>query len=240
MLINYQIFDKPLSELDNRKLLITTINAHSYNVTKQDPHFAKSLSNSEVLIPDGVSVVWAMKWLAGIKLKKIAGADLFFYEMERMEQIRGKVFFLGSSQQTLDKIKERARKDYPNVQVECYSPPYKPSFTDEENSAMLKAVNDFKPDVLFVGMTAPKQEKWAYDFKHQLDAGHIGCIGAVFDFYAGTIKRAPQFMIKIGLEWFYRFAMEPRRLWKRYLIGNTKFMLSVLSEKPQARKLQLN
>jgi N-acetylglucosaminyldiphosphoundecaprenol N-acetyl-beta-D-mannosaminyltransferase len=128
-------------------------------------------------------------------------------------------------------MKERANREYPNVQVQTYSPPYKADFSEEDNAAMLQAINAFQPDVLMVGMTAPKQEKWAYQHYKQLQVGHICCIGAVFDFYAGTVNRAPLWMIKLGLEWFYRLIKEPRRMWRRYLIGNTKFMYYVVKEK---------
>ena len=103
---------------------------------------------------------------------------------------------------------------------------------------MLEKINAFEPDALFVGMTAPKQEKWAYEHFTHLQAGHICCIGAVFDFYAGTISRAPQWMIQMGLEWLYRLIKEPRRMWRRYLIGNSKFIWAVVKEKynsPSAR-----
>ena len=220
MLANFKIFDKNLNSLGPEKQLITTINAHSYNVTKSDDLFKDSLMKSDVLIPDGVSVVWAVKWLTGKSLKKIAGADLFFYEMDRLNGSNGKCFFLGSTDQTLLKIKENASKQYPNVNLETFSPPYKPEFSAEDNAEMVKAVNNFNPDVLFIGLTAPKQEKWAYQNFDKLNVGHIGCIGAVFDFYAGNIDRAPQWMIRLGLEWFYRLMKEPRRLWKRYLIGH--------------------
>lgn len=227
----YNIFDKQLSTLKNKKLLISTINAHSYNISRKDTYFREVLMNSDVLIPDGVSVIWAIKWLTGKKLTKIAGADLFFYEMERLQQFGGKVFFIGSSETTLSKIRERARKEYPYVEVFTYSPPYKPEFTEDENHEMISVVNEVQPDVLFVGMTAPKQEKWAYrNFKY-LEVGHIGCIGAVFDFYAGTVNRAPQWMISTGFEWFYRLVKEPRRMWRRYIIGNVKFVWYIIAEK---------
>jgi N-acetylglucosaminyldiphosphoundecaprenol N-acetyl-beta-D-mannosaminyltransferase len=176
-------------------------------------------------------VVWAKRLLSGGRLKKIAGADLFRYEMERMEQNSGKVFFLGSSNQTLNAISERAAREYPNVRLGLYSPPYKMEFTAEDNQTMIAVVNAFEPDVLFIGMTAPKQEKWAYKHFNQLKAGHVCCIGAVFDFYAGTVKRAPKIFIKLGLEWFYRLLVEPKRMWKRYLIGNVKFIGYVIKEK---------
>ena len=102
---------------------------------------------------------------------------------------------------------------------------------------MLEAINTFQPDVLKIGMTAPKQEKWSFQHYGQLNVGHICCIGAVFDFYAGTIKRAPKWMIKMGLEWFYRLIKEPRRMWQRYLIGNFIFIYHIINEKLNIRKL---
>jgi N-acetylglucosaminyldiphosphoundecaprenol N-acetyl-beta-D-mannosaminyltransferase len=243
-LTSFNLYNKSLQELPAGKLLINTINAHSYNIAREDALFAEALQQSSVLLPDGISIVLAHRFLTGKKLKKIAGEDLFFYEMERLQKkagegedegkgggTRGKVFFLGSTEATLAKIKERAKREYPDVLVETYSPPYKPEFTEEENAAMIKAINAFKPDVLFIGMTAPKQEKWASTNFNQLAASHVCSIGAVFDFYAGTVNRAPRWVISIGMEWFYRLVKEPRRMWRRYLVGNTKFVWAVVKEK---------
>lgn len=231
MLRSFHIFNQSLNELPNKKTLINTINAHCYNMTLSDPFYRQALENSDVLIPDGISVVWAVRWLTGQRLKKIAGADLFFYELQRLQQTGGKCFFLGSTNNTLNKIKETLRTDFPNVQVEVFSPAYKPEFSPEENLEMIHVINKFCPDVLMIGMTAPKQEKWAYQHYDQLHVGHICCIGAVFDFYAGTINRAPAWMIKLGLEWFYRLYKEPKRMWKRYLIGNALFIFYIIREK---------
>ena len=100
---------------------------------------------------------------------------------------------------------------------------------------MIQSINAVNPDVLFIGMTAPKQEKWAYKTVNSeqlaVDNCHVCCIGAVFDFYAGTVTRAPRWVIKIGFEWFYRLVKEPRRMWKRYLVGNVLFIAGIFSEK---------
>jgi len=223
MLDNYTLFNEPLSTINAPKVLINTINAHSFNTVQIDKDFGEALESSNILLPDGVSVVWAMRMLTGMKLKKVAGADLFFYEMKRLNEIGGKCFFLGSSNDTLQLILKKAAIEYPNVKVFSYSPPYKPVFSDEDNKAMIDEVNAVQPDVLFIGMTAPKQEKWAHSHFDELQVGHVCCIGAVFDFYAGKINRAPNWMIKIGMEWFYRLVKEPKRMWRRYLIGNMKF-----------------
>jgi N-acetylglucosaminyldiphosphoundecaprenol N-acetyl-beta-D-mannosaminyltransferase len=231
MLQNYTLFNQPLKEINQPKALINTLNAHSFNTVQTDEDFNKALQYSDVLLPDGISVVWAMRMLTGEKLQKIAGIDLFQYEMERVNAKGGTCFFLGSSEETLQKIRMRAAKEYPNIQVHTYSPPYKTEFNKEDNRIMIEKVNAASPDVLFVGMTAPKQEKWAYHHFDELQSGHVCCVGAVFDFYAGTVKRAPHWMIQLGMEWSYRFIKEPRRLWRRYLLGNVKFIRLVVMEK---------
>ena len=231
MLTDYTIFNDTIGTLDQGKLMINTINAHCYNLAKTDQVYQQALLKSDVLLPDGVSIVFALKWLTGQSIKKIAGADLFFWEMERLQVTGGKCFFLGSSESTLASIEERAAREYPNVEVQSYSPPFKPDFTAEDNAQMLERINAFQPDALFVGMTAPKQEKWSYQHFNQLQVGHICSIGAVFDFYAGNISRAPQWILKMGLEWLYRLVKEPRRMWRRYLIGNSKYIWYVINEK---------
>lgn len=230
MLKNYSLFNQPLNEIKQPKALISTINAHSFNTVQEDDDFGKALQNSDVLLPDGIGVVWAMRMLTGERIQKTAGADLFYYEMERVNAKGGKCFFLGSTDETLHKIRARAAKEYPAIEVHAYSPPYKTQFTKEDNALMIEKINAVEPDVLFVGMTAPKQEKWAYQHFGQLRVGHVCCIGAVFDFYAGTVRRAPHWMIRIGMEWSYRLLKEPRRLWRRYLIGNVRFVGYILRE----------
>jgi N-acetylglucosaminyldiphosphoundecaprenol N-acetyl-beta-D-mannosaminyltransferase len=225
------VFDLPLGKIPTNKLLINTINAHSYNIAQKDKLFAESLKFSHVLLPDGISIVFGKWFLNGVKLKKIAGEDLFYFEMNKLNQNLGSCFFLGSNENTLIKILERARTEFPNVKIKTFSPPFTSEFSMEENNLILEEINDFKPDVLFVGMTAPKQEKWAYQHFEKLDVNHICCIGAVFDFYAGTVKRAPKWTINLGFEWLYRLIQEPQRLWRRYLSGNVKFVFFIFKEK---------
>jgi N-acetylglucosaminyldiphosphoundecaprenol N-acetyl-beta-D-mannosaminyltransferase len=231
MLQNYTLFNQQLDDINRPKVIINTLNAYSYNISQNDESFGKALLDSDVLLPDGISVVWAMRLLTGKKLHKIAGADLFNFEMKRVNDIGGTCFFLGSSEETLQKIVIHANTEYPKVKVHTFSPPFKKEFNEMDNKAMIEAVNAVNPDVLFIGMTAPKQEKWANENSKKLEAGHICSIGAVFDFYAGTVKRAPQWLISIGMEWFYRLVKEPRRMWRRYLIGNVKFISLIIIEK---------
>lgn len=225
---------KELSKLPNNKLLINTINAHSYNTALKDPLFAEALTKGDVLIPDGASIVMACKWLKAKSQPKerIAGWDLFVYEMEKLNVRGGKCFFMGSSEKVLALIKAKAAEVYHNIKVETYSPPYKPEFTDEDNKAIIDAINAAKPDLLWIGMTAPKQEKWAYTHWKELDINcHCGTIGAVFDFFAGTVERAPIWWQEHSLEWLYRLLKEPKRMWRRYIIGNTLFLWNITKEK---------
>ena len=137
--------------------------------------------------------------------------------------------FMGSSEKVLGMIRERCKVDYPNLAVVTYSPPYKPEFSEEENNAIIQAINDANPDLLWIGMTAPKQEKWTWQHWNELNIHcHVGTIGAVFDFYAGTAMRAPIWWQKHGLEWLYRLIKEPRRMWRRYVIGNPLFIWNVI------------
>lgn len=223
-----------LASLPEGKLLINTVNAHSYNTARKDLLFAEALMNGDVLIPDGVSIVKACKWIKAKSQPKerIAGWDLFAFEMNKLEKKGGTVMFMGSSQKVLDLIVKRAAEVYPHLKVVTYSPPYKPEFSDEDNKAIIDAINAANPDLLWIGMTAPKQEKWTYSHWKKLDIHcHVGTIGAVFDFFAGTVERAPMWWQRHGLEWLYRLLKEPKRMWRRYIIGNMLFLWNMLKEK---------
>lgn len=231
-LIDYSVYSGAFNQIGfASKILINTINQYSYCIAEEDALFKEALQKSDVLLPDGMAVVAAVRLLSGKKIKKIAGADIHLHLLEELERKGGSCFYLGSSEKTLKKIEERIAIAYPNVKVASYSPPYKPEFSEEDNQQMIQAVNAFQPDVLFVGMTAPKQEKWAYSHKDYLDTKIICCIGAVFDFYAGTVQRPSSFWINLRLEWFIRLLKEPKRMWKRYLYYGPVFVGMMLREK---------
>lgn len=229
-----------LALIPEGKVLVNTINAHSYNVAQKDGAFAEALSNGDYLIPDGASIIKVCRWLKAKSQPKerIAGWDLFSFEMGRVNENHNekrRVMFMGSSEKVLTLIHDRVAIDYPNLEVVTYSPPYKPEFSEEDNQAMIRAINDANPDLLWIGMTAPKQEKWTYAHWKELKIHcHCGTIGAVFDFYAGTAKRAPRWWQEHSLEWLYRLLTEPRRMWRRYVIGNPLFLWNIAKEMVRA------
>ncbi len=223
-----------LKDIPEGKKLINTINAHSFNTAQSDDLFAEALKFGDYLIPDGASIVKACRWLCckSQPKERVAGWDLFEFEMERLNKKRGRCMFMGSSPKVLDLIVKRANVVYPNIEVVTYSPPYKPEFSKEENDAIINAINKANPDLLWIGMTAPKQEKWTYSHWNELNIHcHVGTIGAVFDFFAGTYTRAPRWWQTHSLEWLYRLVKEPKRMWRRYIIGNPLFLLNIQKEK---------
>ncbi len=232
--VNLTDSKETLKALPDGKILINTINAHSYNMAQKDSLYADALKNGDYLIPDGASIVKACRWLTvkSQPQERIAGWDLFQIEMDKLNAKGGKCFFMGSSEKVLGLIKKRAIVDYPNVVVGTYSPPYKNELSVEDNKAIISAIHDFNPDLMWIGMTAPKQEKWAYSHWNDLNIHcHVGTIGAVFDFYAGTAKRAPLWWQEHSLEWLYRLITEPKRMWRRYILGNPLFLWNIFREK---------
>ncbi|MCR5077912.1 MAG: WecB/TagA/CpsF family glycosyltransferase [Prevotella sp.] len=223
-----------LAEIPDGKLLINTINAHSFNTAQNDRLFADALRGGDYLIPDGASIVKACRWLHAPSQprERCAGWDLFEFEMSRLNARGGSCMFMGSSERVLDAIRRKAAAVYPNIEIVTYSPPYKAEFSKADNEAIVTAINSAAPDLLWIGMTAPKQEKWAYSYWQELDIHcHVGTIGAVFDFFAGTAVRAPRWWQDHSLEWLYRLCIEPRRMWRRYLIGNPLFIWNITRER---------
>ncbi len=209
--LGYNVFSSRLDVLDPsiKKLLINTFSPNSYGLALSDKNFETALKNTDVLVLDGVGIAFGSVLLNGKNIKKISGQDCFDYYMAEANKRNWKVYFLGSTEQTLQKIKDRAKQEYPNVTTGSYSPPYKPEFSDEDNAVMVNAINAFKPDVLFVGLTAPKQEKWAYEHRDKVNARIISTIGNVFDWYAGNSKRPAKIWINLRLEWLVRIFLRP-------------------------------
>lgn len=216
-----------LNDLFKSKQSINTINPNSFVVARDDIFFKESLKKSSYLIPDGIGVVHAIKLLYGLNVKRYSGAELHHDLLEIAESKKMKIFYMGSSRNILKLIEKKIKSNYNNIEVSYYSPPYKNEFSQLDNELIIKKINKFSPDILFVGLTAPKQEKWIDSNLQYLNIKLACGIGAVFDFYSGNIKRAPIWVIKLSLEWLHR-SLFSFRLFKRNFISNPKFIFFVL------------
>ena len=223
--LGYNVFSSRLDAIDPEidKLLINTFSPNSYGLALSDKKFETALKNTDVLVLDGIGIALGSIILHGKNIKKISGQDCFDHYMAVANNKNWKVYFLGSSEQTLKKITDRVKKEYPNVITGTYSPPFKPEFSEEDNNHMVNAINAFKPDVLFVGLTAPKQEKWAYQHRNKVNARIISTIGNVFDWYAGNSKRPAKIWIDLRLEWLVRIFLRPE-IFRRNTGNQLKFL----------------
>ena len=215
-----------------RKLFICA-NPHSLVQAEDDPLFRQAIHGADLLTPDGVGIVLASRILGGTIRERVTGSDIFSGLSKVLNDTGGRsYFFLGSAEKTLASIKEKLARDCPNIRFAgSYSPPFKAEFNSEENRLMVEAINAAAPDVLWVGMTAPKQEKWIHQHRDQLTVKFIGAIGAVFDFYVGNVKRSHPVFQRMGLEWLPRLVQEPRRLFRRNFISSPLFLLRILGQR---------
>lgn len=212
--------------------IIACANPHSLVVARRDPAFHAALSNATHLVPDGIGVVWAARALQRPIEARIAGWDVFWHLMSALDARGGaRVFFLGSRPEVLERIETRLARDFTRITL-CgrRSPPFGvwPDAVDDE---LIAAIEQARPDVLWVGMTAPKQETWVEKHRHRLAVPVIGSIGAVFDFYAGTVARAPLWLQRANLEWLHRLSRNPKKMWRRVVVSGPVFVSLVLYER---------
>lgn len=208
-------------------------NPHSLVVASRDSLFCTSLKAADLLLPDGSGVIVAARTLNLPIAERVAGFEFFKGLSVSLAKNGGaRYFFLGSSPHVLNLITEKLNKEFPEITV-CgtMSPPFKSKFSDEDNAEIVAAINAARPDVLWVGLTAPKQEKWIYEHQDKLHVPFCGAIGAVFDFYAGTKERSSVIWQRLGLEWLPRFFKEPKRLWERNMKSTPIFLWWLTREK---------
>ena len=221
-----------------RRVILACANPHSLVVAKDSPLFADALKNATHLVTDGVGLYLAGKLTKDPVGPRVTGSDYYYGLLKKLNEDgstrlgrRAKVFFLGSSDKVLKLIEARFKLDYPHIEFSgAYSPPFR-DFSEADNKEMVAIVNAAKPDVLWVGMTAPKQETWVESIRERVETPVIGSVGAVFDFYAGTYPRAPEWAIKLGLEWIVRLVREPKRMWRRNFVSTPKFISIVIISK---------
>jgi N-acetylglucosaminyldiphosphoundecaprenol N-acetyl-beta-D-mannosaminyltransferase len=207
-------------KVGDRGRYLVCANPHSLELARKDTLFREAICNADLVTPDGIGIVLASKIHNGTIRGRVTGSDIFLGLSRALNQEKGyRYFFLGSTEETLNLIKERMKVEFPNIEVAgTYSPPFKTEFSEADSKAMIESVNRAQPHVLWVGMTAPKQEKWVFQHRDQLQVRFIGPIGAAFDFFAGTKKRSGEWFRDRGYEWLPRLFREPRRLWHRNFV----------------------
>lgn len=213
-------------EQRNQQIIFACANVHSVVQAQGDAEFHRALTRAAHLVADGVGVVLAGRAMRVNVGPRITGFQYFQAVMSALAaRGGGRVFFVGTSERVLSRVTAKFNTDYATL-VLCgtYAPPFG-QWPSDEDDRIIAALNNARPDVVWIGMTAPKQEKWVERNHQRITAPVVGCIGAVFDFYAGTKPRAPAWMCRFGLEWIHRLATEPRRMWRRHLISIPKFVL---------------
>lgn len=212
---------------------LACLNPHSFVCAKNDSVFASAVNSADYLVADGVGIIIASSFLGGNIRQRVTGSDIFF-RLNMMMQINGNcsVFFLGSTEECLSNIRKRFIKDFPAIKlVGTWSPPFKSEWSEVEVNEIRRVINLAKPDVLWVGMTAPKQEKWIYSNLPYLNIKFGAAIGAVFDFYSCNTKRAHPILQGLGLEWLVRLVYQPRKTWRRMAISAPIFVWDIVKYK---------
>jgi N-acetylglucosaminyldiphosphoundecaprenol N-acetyl-beta-D-mannosaminyltransferase len=222
----YKDYIKTITELGKRKKssYACFANVHMLTEASQYPDFNEVVNKADIVAPDGRPLSMLMKLLYGIEQERACGMDMFPEILKEAETKGLSVFFYGSTEEVLNKILDKAHKEFPYLKVAgIYSPPFRP-LNKEEDDAVVNMINASGANLVFVSLGCPKQEKWMYDHVGRIKACMLG-LGQAFLTYAGMEKRLPKWARDMSLEWLYRLYLEPKRLWKRYLIGNSRFLL---------------
>jgi N-acetylglucosaminyldiphosphoundecaprenol N-acetyl-beta-D-mannosaminyltransferase len=208
---------------------VCVANVHMVVEAHWRPEFASVLKQADLVTPDGMPLVWILKALGAFRQDRVAGMDLFLVLCDRATQLNIPIFFLGSQQEILDRMRVRLNHRFPHLPIAGMEPlPFRPLKPDEQ-AAIEKKITQSGAGLVFVSLGCPKQEAWMNQAKGHVPAVMLG-VGGVFPVYAGIHKRAPRWMREGGLEWLFRFVQEPRRLWKRYLSTNTIFIFLAIRQ----------
>ena len=220
---------------EGRSAYVCASNVHMTMETFDSEEFRSSVNGADLVVPDGKPLVWALNLLGVKNAEQVRGADLMAHTIEQAVEEGVPVGFYGSTPESLEDLIQVLEQRYPKLQIACrISPPFRP-LSDKEDEGFVRQISDSGARILFVGLGCPKQEKWMESHKGRIPAVMLG-VGAAFDFHTGRIREAPRWMSATGLEWAYRFYKEPRRLWKRYLKHNPRFVAMFVSQALGLRK----
>ena len=221
--------------LENGNQIIQNgLNAASINGLVNNEELKQAYKNSDLINIDGMSVVWTLRFMGYNVPERVACPDLADDVLAMAEKNHFSVFLFGTKERNLLLCKKNLKKNYPNLRIAGCRNGY---YREDEELTIINLINSANPDILFLGMPSPCKELFAEKYRHDLSVKYIFGVGGLFDILSGLKKRAPRWIQNIGMEWFYRFAQEPFRLWRRYLIGNFKFLLLVFKEKNKIHKI---
>lgn len=209
-----------------RPHIVCTVNAAILMMMRREEQLRRACCRSDMVLADGVPVVWAARLVGTPLVERVAGVDLMAHLLEVAARHKFSVFFLGAQKKVVTDLVGIYKRKYPSLIVAGYRDGY---FSPERSADVINEIRACRPDMLFVGMPTPFKEVWCDAHKHELDVPLIMGVGGAFDVLANVIKRAPPWVQRIGMEWFWRLAMEPRKMWKRYLIENTLFICAVVT-----------
>lgn len=205
-----------------RYVCVTSV--HGIMNSRSDATFRRILNEADLVTPDGMPVVWAMRSFGLRRQSRVYGPNLMLALCEQAAHLGHRIFLYGATGETLDQLARNLERLYPGLQIAgTYAPPFRP-LTPEEDSTVVEQIRESAADIVFVGISTPKQERWMSVHRSTLPGVVMFGVGAAFDFHAGRVSQAPAWMQRNGLEWFYRLLMEPRRLWKRYLLETPLFL----------------
>lgn len=209
---------------------ICVSNVHTTVIAFENEEYRAIQNGGVMAIPDGGPLSSEGKRRGAVEMARTAGPSYMGEVLKSSAEKGYRHFFYGSTQETLDKLREKLEKDYPTLQIAgMYSPAFRP-LSQEEDSEIVSMINSTSPDFLWVGLGAPKQEIWMAEHRSRVKGLIVG-VGAAFDYFAGNIQRAPMWMQKSNLEWLYRLFQDPRRLFARYLVTNTKYIFNAILKK---------
>jgi len=188
------------------------------------------VNNAAAVTPDGMPLVWVGKWKGFKNIRRTYGPDLMIAVCAEGQDKGYKHYFYGATPETCRLLEVNLKKRFPRMSIAGkFSPPFR-DLSEEEDNQIVESINRANPDILWVGLGSPKQDYWMYYHRDRLNVPVMVGVGAAFDFLAGTKPQAPRWMQRSGLEWLFRFCCEPKRLWRRYLIGNSKFIFYLLKD----------
>jgi N-acetylglucosaminyldiphosphoundecaprenol N-acetyl-beta-D-mannosaminyltransferase len=219
-------------EQDRRKYVCVT-GVHGVMESQRDPELLRIHNESGLTTPDGMPMVWAGRWAGARSMERVYGPDLMLAVCERAAERGWSSYFYGGKEGVAEKLVSRLQNRFPGLRaVGIESPPFRP-LTEREEDDLMKRMNAADADIVWVGLSTPKQERWMAAHRTRLNAKVLIGVGAAFDIHAGVLRQAPRWMQRIGLEWLFRTIMEPRRLAPRYLRHNPAFIRAIVQNRPR-------